>query len=89
MQIKRLVRPAEAGVEAQGTQLVGVLVPLETGVVALLICLGRGRAARFRDRRPPFTQAALDGWTTDVIGRMDLSDLMEPAGEPAWAAGGR
>lgn len=36
-------------------------------------------ATRFRDRRPPFTQAALDAWVADVLARMDLSDLLEPA----------
>lgn len=38
-------------------------------------------AARFRDRRPPLTQAALDAWTANVLARMDLSDLMEPAAD--------
>ncbi len=35
--------------------------------------------ACFRDRRPPFTQAALDAWVADVLARMDLSELLEPA----------
>ena len=31
---------------------------------------------RFRERRPPFTQAALDAWLADVLTGADLSDLL-------------
>ena len=39
----------------------------------------RSLAARFRGHLPPFTPEALDAWIADVMGRMDLSELMEPA----------
>lgn len=34
--------------------------------------------ACFRDRRPSFTQAALEVRTADALPRMDLSELMGP-----------
>lgn len=33
-------------------------------------------ADRFRSRRPPFTQAALDSWLADALTGADLSDLL-------------
>jgi hypothetical protein len=40
---------------------------------------GLAVAGRFGDRRPPFTQPALDAWIADVLAEMDLSDLMTAA----------
>ena len=49
---------------------VAVMLPPQDAAWGLAV------AGRFRDRRPPFTQPALDTWIGDVLAEMDLSDLM-------------
>ena len=57
----------------RGGERVAVLLPTDEAAWCAAL------AARFRERRPPFTQAALDAWMADVMARMDLSELLEPA----------
>jgi len=52
---------------------VAALIPLDDAAWCLAL------ADRFRDQRPPFTQPALDAWLDDVLGSMDLGELMEAA----------
>jgi antitoxin (DNA-binding transcriptional repressor) of toxin-antitoxin stability system len=56
--------------------------------VAVLLDVAAARCAlaiaeRLRERRPPFTQDALDKWIDEVLGGLDVSEFMSAEGQPA------
>lgn len=69
--LDRVERGERLTVTRDGEPVAVLLTPDEAAWCAAL-------AARFRDRRLPFTQPALDAWVADVLARMDLSELLEP-----------
>lgn len=70
--LDRVERGERVAVTRDGATVATLLPPEDAAWCGAL-------ADRFRERRPPFTQAALDAWLAEVLDRADLSDLMDTA----------